>query len=218
MTPQTGDDAVALPKDDFDVSGTVAFTDSEAEAGSQPIASTDAGEWTINGASVTVFAVPFGAEVESHSIFVSNAGDTTGAITGSMVWNGNDAVEFDLGNIQAKANKYLNVIDALTAEGEKPAFGRADITFTVNAPSGDITFTAAYNTAEGRANLYMEQQANIHGLSSNASSKAATAATQSTTAATQSTAAASSAGTACANLAAGTDGAGTDAYGTTACP
>jgi hypothetical protein len=225
LTPQVGVLAVELPQDDFDVSGTVAFTDEEAAAGTQAIASTDAGQWGINGASVKVFSVPFGAEVESHSIFVSNSGDTTGAITGRMVWNGNAPVDFSLGNISANANKYLNVIDALGAE--KPTFGRADITFTVNAPAAAITFTAGYTTAAGRANLFMEQQANIDGISSSASSSAATAATQSTTAATQSTAAASSADTACANLAAGlsADDAGAGAadsgdgvYATTACP
>lgn len=199
LTPQANAKKISLPTDDFDVSATAAFTDlgPANKAGTQAVASKDAGEWGINGASVKIFAVPFGSEVESHSIFVSNSGDATGAITGSMVWNGNDAVTFSLGNIQAGANKYLNVIDALTAAGEKPPFGRADITFTVNAPAADITFTAAYNTAEGRANLYMQQQSNLFALSNaaktssaSADTQATTAATQATTAATQSTAAA----------------------------
>jgi len=116
--------------------------------------------------------VPFGPEVESHSIFVSNSGTATGAVTGSMVWNGNDAVEFSLGDVQAKANKYLNVMGALEALGEKPPFGRADLTFTVNAPAAAITMTAAYNTAEGRANLFMAEQANIASISNAAKTSA----------------------------------------------
>ena len=122
-----------------------------------------------------VFSVPFGSEVESHSIFVANSGASTGAITGSLAWNGNAAVAFDLGNVQAGANKYLNVMAALDAIGEKPAFGRGDITFTVNSPAADITFTAAYNTAQGRANLYMAEQANMSTLSSAAATSAAAA-------------------------------------------
>jgi hypothetical protein len=94
-----------------------------------------------------------------------------------MIWNGNPAVEFPLGNIQAGANKYLNVMDALTTAGEKPAFGRADITFTVNAPAADITMTAAYNTAEGRANLFMQEQANIATVSNSALTQATASAT-----------------------------------------
>ena len=145
-----------------------------------------------------VFSVPFGSEVESHSIFVANSGASTGAITGSLAWNGNAAVAFDLGNVQAGANKYLNVMAALDAIGEKPPFGRGDITFTVNSPAADITFTAAYNTAQGRANLYMAEQANMSTLSSAAAVSSATAATQATTAAAQATTAAAQSTTAAA--------------------
>jgi hypothetical protein len=53
-----------------------------------------------------------------------------------MVWNGNDAVSIDLGNVEAGATKYVNVIGALKAAGELPPFGRADIVFTANAPAG----------------------------------------------------------------------------------
>ena len=176
--------AVALPSVAFTASGAVTFEDEVAGpntgTGTQAIASASAGAWTLNGASVKVFSVPFGSEVESHSIFVANSGTSTGAITGSLVWNGNAAVTFDLGNVQAGANKYLNVMAALDAIGEKPPFGRADITFTVNSPAADITFTAAYNTAQGRANLYMAEQANMSTLSSAAATSAATAATQAT--------------------------------------
>jgi len=239
LTPQANAKKISLPTDDFDISATASFNDLAAspKAGTQAVASKDAGEWGINGASVKIFSVPFGSEVESHSIFVSNSGEATGAITGSMVWNGNDAVTFSLGNIQAGANKYLNVIDALTAAGEKPAFGRADITFTVNAPAADITFTAAYNTAEGRANLYMQQQANLFALSSSAKTSSAAAATSSAASATSAAAGATSAAAAatdaaaahaatdivCSNLVAGEDGTGNGAdgdakYNTTACP
>jgi len=182
--------AVALPSVAFTASGAVTFEDEVAGpntgTGTQAIASASAGAWTLNGASVKVFSVPFGSEVESHSIFVANSGASTGAISGSMAWNGNAPVAFDLGNVQAGANKYLNVMAALDAIGEKPPFGRADITFTVNSPAADITFTAAYNTAQGRANLYMAEQANISTLSS--------------TAATQATAAAATAAITCANV------------------
>ena len=173
LTPQAVASEIVLPTAEFEVSSTVAYDDladdavagadaaAEAAAGTQAVAAEDAGEWTINGAETTVFAVPFGAEVESHSIFVSNSGTTTGAITGSMRWNGNDAVVFSLGNIEAGANKYLNIIEALTAAGELPPFGRADITFTVNAPKAAIAITAGYNTANGRTNLFVEDQTSI---------------------------------------------------------
>jgi hypothetical protein len=163
LSAQANSLKIALPTDDFDISATVAFNDTASTpvAGTLALGNTDAGIWGINGASVKVFAVPFGAEVESHSIFVSNKGDSTGAITASVVWNGNSPVTVDLGNVEASANKYINLIGAMTAAGNKPAFGRADVTFTVNAPASDITFTAGYTTAAGRANLFMVEQANI---------------------------------------------------------
>jgi hypothetical protein len=181
-TVATTDDhtAVALPNDSFTVSQVTSFTDEVAApntgSGTQSVAAASAGAWDLNGASVKVFSVPFGSEVESHSIFVSNKGATTGAISGSVAWNGNAPVSIDLGNVQANANKYLNVMAALEGIGAKPAFGRADITFTVNSPAADITFTAGYTTAAGRANLYMEEQANLSGISNAAKVSAAAAA------------------------------------------
>jgi hypothetical protein len=180
LTPPTGTAAVVLPVGTFSATNTIGFSDLAASTGASVLTKA-AGAFTLNGATVKIFSVPFGSEVQSHSIFVSNSGTTTGAITGSMVWNGNAAVEFPLGNIQAGANKYLNVMDALTTAGEKPAFGRADITFTVNAPAADITMTAAYNTAEGRANLFMQEQANMSTLSSAAATSAAANTTALTT-------------------------------------
>jgi hypothetical protein len=187
VTAGTGTDAitddhaaVSLPNDSFSVSQVTSFTDEVAApntgSGTQSVASASAGAWSLNGASVKVFSVPFGSEVESHSIFVSNKGATTGAISGSVAWNGNAPVAIDLGNVQANANKYLNVMAALEGIGAKPPFGRADITFTVNSPAADITFTAGYTTAAGRANLYMEEQANLSGISNAAKVSAAAAA------------------------------------------
>jgi hypothetical protein len=233
--------AVSLPNDSFTVSQVTSFTDEVAApntgSGTQSVASASAGAWSLNGASVKVFSVPFGSEVESHSIFVSNKGATTGAISGSVAWNGNAPVAIDLGNVQANGNKYLNVMAALEGIGAKPPFGRADITFTVNSPAADITFTAGYTTAAGRANLYMEEQANLSGISNAAKTSSAAAATSSAAGATSAAASATSAAAAatdaaaahaavdvtCANLVAGEDGTGTGAdgdakYNTTACP
>jgi hypothetical protein len=252
VTAGTGTDAitddhaaVSLPNDSFSVSQVTSFTDEVAApntgSGTQSVASASAGAWALNGASVKVFSVPFGSEVESHSIFVSNKGATTGAISGSVAWNGNAPVAIDLGNVQANGNKYLNVMAALEGIGAKPPFGRADITFTVNSPAADITFTAGYTTAAGRANLYMEEQANLSGISNAAKTSSAAAATSSAAGATSAAASATSAAAAatdaaaahaavdvtCANLAAGADAdgnAGGDVtaastkYIATACP
>ena len=171
--------AAALPSSSFAASAVVHYTDEvsgvgvTAGTGTLALASKAAGAWTLNGASVKVFSVPFGSEVESHSIFVSNNGSATGAVTASVAWNSKAAVTVDLGDIIANGNTYLNLISALEGIGEKPAFGRADVTFTVNAPKDNITFTAGYTTAAGRANLYMEEQVNLSGISNAAKTSAA---------------------------------------------
>ena len=174
-----------LPVGAFSATQTTLYNDAASSAGSSVVTKA-AGAFTLNGATVKVFSVPFGPEVESHSIFVSNSGATTGAITGSLSWAGNDPVEFSLGNIEPKANLYLPVASALTALGELPPFGRGDITFTVNSPAADITMTAAYNTAEGRANLFMQEQANIATISNAGKAQATAAATDAATAKTNS--------------------------------
>jgi hypothetical protein len=216
FTPQVGTLKVELPVTTFSATSTTTYTDSASSTGTQSVTAA-AGKWTLNGATVTIYSVPFGPEVESHSIFVSNAGTTTGEITGSMLYAGNDAVKFSMGNIEPKSNKYINLMSILSALGEKPAFGRADVTFTVNAPAADITLTAAYNTAEGRANLFMQEQANIATISSEASTQATAAATDAGTAATQSTAANTDAGCIKAAMSQGVDtGVGSVVVGTAA--
>jgi hypothetical protein len=172
--------AVAIPVQTFTVGTTAAYTDeakasdgtSAAVAGTQTVAAVAAGAHSLNGASTTIFAVPFGPEIESHNIFISNSGTSTGAITGTLKYAGNTDVEFSLGNVVAGV-QYLNIMSALEALGEKPAFGRADIALTVNSPEADITFTAGYTTATGRSNLFMTQQGNLDTLSSAASTSAA---------------------------------------------
>lgn len=189
FTPQAGALAVELPVGAFGAAATTTYTDTASSTGTITATAAGVGAWSLNGAIVKVFSVPFGPEVESHSIFVSNSGKTTGEITASMVWAGNDAVELSLGNIEPKANMYVNLVAALEAAGELPPFGRADVTFTVNAPAGDITMTAAYNTAEGRANLFMQEQANIAAISNAAKAQATAGAASAATAATDSAAA-----------------------------
>jgi len=160
LKPQVGALATALPVGKFTATTTVSYTDKAASTGSVAL-TTAAGALTLNGATVKVYSVPFGPEVESHSIFVSNAGKAVGAITGVLSYGSNDPVTFSLGDIAPNGNKYLNIKAALEAIDELPAFGRGDITFTVNAPAANITITAAYNTAEGRANLFVQEQANL---------------------------------------------------------
>ena len=185
--------AVEIPVQSFTVGTVLTFTDKKEIANgtvsgtvgaTATVAAKAAGAHSLNGASVKIFSVPFGPEVESHNIFVSNSGKATGAITGSMAWNGNPAVAFSLGNVEAGANKYLNIMGALEALGEKPPFGRADITLTVNAPENQITFTAGYTTAAGRANLFMQEQANMAIVSSAANTNAAAGTVKATAAAT----------------------------------
>jgi hypothetical protein len=84
--------AVAIPVQTFTVGTTAAYTDeakasdgtSAAVAGTQTVAAVAAGAHSLNGASTTIFAVPFGPEIESHNIFISNSGTSTGAITGTF--------------------------------------------------------------------------------------------------------------------------------------
>jgi hypothetical protein len=174
--------AVAIPVSTYTVGTKVAYTDVSVDAlgadktlaGSQLVAGVAAGAHALNGASTKVFAVPFGPEVESHNIFVSNSGASAGAITGTLNYAGNTAVDFPLGTANPGVT-YLNIVSALAALGEKPAFGRGDISLTVNAPEADITFTAGYTTAAGRANLFMQEQANIATVSNAALTKATAA-------------------------------------------
>lgn len=115
------------------------------------------GSWTLNGATLTAFSVPFSPTVERF-LWISNSGASAGEITASVLHDGTrypTTGSYALGSAAAKANTRITQLldDALAADGASITSGRADVTVTVNAAASGITMNAGYKVGDDRMHL-----------------------------------------------------------------
>ena len=137
----------------FTADAAVSYTDAGANLdGIKGVAQTDttsamaAGAWTLNGASVDVPYMPYGAGVEQF-LWVTNKGNQAGDIKVTAFDQAGKAYgPFNLGS-SAKGLKKLDaalkteLVKAGLDEAKNP---RVALNVTVNAPATDITVYAAY--------------------------------------------------------------------------
>jgi ribosomal protein S9 len=112
------------------------------------------GVLTLNGSSVTVYAVPTSAAV-SNFIWLTNTGATSGDV--EIVIN-DGGEETDLGVVGvAAAGSELDLTSAmnaaLEAQGVTLSGGRIHIDVITKVPSADIAISAAYRVGDDRVNL-----------------------------------------------------------------
>lgn len=146
FTPPTGDSAIVLETQKFSAKLEYNYTSAGAQAGSKLIgASLDAGEWKLNGATVNIPYMPYGASA-SQILYVSNAGTQDGDISVTVF---DDKGNFyDLGVVGVSGKQRVTKLAGLinTKLSEAGFNGtKASITVTVNAPAADITVYASYN-------------------------------------------------------------------------
>ena len=107
---------------------------------------TAAGSFTLNGASITAYAVPMGGTV-SRFLWVTNANATAAAISATVTSGGTSYGPYVLSSAAAKASTEVgSQIDAaLTAAGVVlAANSRANILITTPLKSSNVTMSAAY--------------------------------------------------------------------------
>jgi hypothetical protein len=145
LTPQTGGDAVVLPATSFSASVAMNYTNGTDAAVLTDTVVAAAGSWTLNGASITGYAMPNSAAVTPF-VWLQNAGASDGDITGSFTCDGATTTIASLGTAVAKSNTRVGTLiqEAVDAAGTCSATSRYDFTVTVNAPAADITMNASY--------------------------------------------------------------------------
>lgn len=141
ITPPTGTDAVILASQDFEVAGAYTYDTNKTAT----VGSTDAGEWTLNGAVVNVPYMPYADSID-QIMYVTNEGSLDADIS-VMAFDeaGND---YDLGVIAvSKAGSVEAIAGAVETALEAQGFtkGKVSLTITVNAQDKDISIYAAYN-------------------------------------------------------------------------
>jgi hypothetical protein len=139
---------------DIDVAYTDHGTDSDpstvtgSKAGAKNLANNAAaGEWTLNGANVTIPYIPFGDDV-AVIMRATNTGTQTGDLTVRYMLEGVDTEWQEISvSVADLAPGVTNIRDAVMDAIESDAGtskGKVAIDLTVNAPSNDITVYAAY--------------------------------------------------------------------------
>lgn len=112
------------------------------------------GAYTLNGSSVTVYAVPTSSAV-SNFIWMTNSGSSDGEV--SIVVNDNGEA-IDLGVVgTSRAGREFDVTAALNAglaaAGETLSGGRVHLDIVTKVPAADIAISAAYRVGDDRVNL-----------------------------------------------------------------
>lgn len=125
------------------------------------VTATASGAYTLNGSSVTVYAVPTSSSV-SNFIWLTNSGSTSGEVT--VVVNDNGKTH-DLGVVgTSKAGAEFDVTaamnDALEAEGISLSGGRVHLDIITRVPSADVAVSAAYRVGDDRVNLLTSLETN----------------------------------------------------------
>lgn len=115
---------------------------------------TGTGSLTLNGSSVTVYAVPTSAAV-SNFIWLTNTGTVSGDVELTVVDGGTST---DLGVIGVAAadsefdvTKAMN--EALAAQGVTLSGGRVHLEITTKVPASAARISAAYRVGDDRVNL-----------------------------------------------------------------
>jgi hypothetical protein len=106
-----------------------------------------AGAWTLNGASISVYGVPYGDTV-SRFLWVNNKGATDGPVTATLTSGGSTYGPYVLPTAAAglSSTEVGSQIDtALAGAGVTlPASSRANVVLTVPVKAVDVTVSAAY--------------------------------------------------------------------------
>jgi hypothetical protein len=112
------------------------------------------GAYTLNGSTVTIYAVPTSSSV-SNFMWMSNTGITSGDVS-MTVYDAGETIDLGVvGTSEGGTNFDLSkaLADGLAAAGETLSGGRVHIDVVTKVPSSDIAVSAAYRVGDDRVNL-----------------------------------------------------------------
>lgn len=113
-----------------------------------------AGTYSLNGSTITVYAMPTSAAV-SNFIWLTNSGSTTGDVS-ITVNDGGTAIDLGVvGTSTAGTNFDVTAAmnAAIEAQGVTLSGGRVHLDIVTNVPAADVAVSAAYRVGDDRVNL-----------------------------------------------------------------
>jgi hypothetical protein len=147
-------------------SATIAYANTDGQAQTAMSLSTAVGSWALNGPTVTVYNVPFGANI-GQFLWVSNSSTLEGEISATVTIDGTVLGPYELGTAAGNDNTPIAQVlsSAMAAAGETPMDGeRGDVSVTVNANDNNITVYGGYKVVSDadRLNLPTSAQADVN--------------------------------------------------------
>lgn len=152
-----------IPTQTYTPSFSIGYT-SAGVAQTKKVLSAAGGAWVLNGASVTAYAVPFGAAVQRFT-WVGNAGATDAVVSATVTGNGTAYGPYQLGTVAAKTQMKVNLLidDALTTAGVTVDWSRADILLTAPVKAANITVNSSYKHIADADRLTLDTSDTIDG-------------------------------------------------------
>ena len=152
-----------IPTQTYTPSFSIGYT-SAVVAQTKKVLSAAGGAWVLNGASVTAYAVPFGAAVQRFT-WVGNAGATDAVVSATVTGNGTAYGPYQLGTVAAKTQMKVNLLidDALTTAGVTVDWSRADILLTAPVKAANITVNSSYKHIADADRLTLDTSDTIDG-------------------------------------------------------
>jgi hypothetical protein len=115
---------------------------------------TATGAYTLNGSTVTVYAIPTSAAA-SNFIWLTNSGTSDGGVSLTVHDAGTDIALGNVGTSEAGSEFDVSAAlnDALEAQGVTLSGGRVHMDIVTNVPAADVAVSAAYRVGDDRVNL-----------------------------------------------------------------
>ena len=114
-----------------------------------------AGEWTLNGASISVYSMPINNAAVTNYLYVTNSGSAGEVSMTATLADGTTVTAQDIATVGA--GSITNITPMVEAALAGAAGNRATVELTFNAPACNIVVSAAYNVAGDRLPLETSQ-------------------------------------------------------------
>ena len=139
------DQSAAIPVQSYTASHTFTYTSSTTTGNTKTLTAA-AGSWTLNGASITAYGVPWSSATQKF-LWVGNAGTSDAAVEATVEYGGTTYGPYSVGTVASKSQaKVSTALDtALSNAGvDTSAWSRANVTVTSAVKAANVVLNASY--------------------------------------------------------------------------
>jgi hypothetical protein len=139
------DQSAAIPIQSYTASHTFTYNSSTTTGNTKTLTAA-AGSWTLNGASITAYGVPWSSATQKF-LWVGNSGATDAAVEASVEYGGTTYGPYSVGTVAAKSQAKVNTAldTALSGAGvDTSAWSRANVTVTSAVKAANVVLNASY--------------------------------------------------------------------------